>query len=165
MGSRILQFAAPLIRILPWPCWPWPFWSIFGCYIGPLRHLHAPQGPTCGTILQPSHLGHARLVSSLVWTVHGAWCVLCALTARKPAHGHGHGHGKKAEKMNFGANKGTRATVVVLGGLCMPHGRVICTYGRSMSLNQQNVLLPAWLISRAIKRQAPSLQLAVSCKL
>ena len=62
MGSRILQFAAPLIRILPWPCWPWPFWSTFGWYIGPLRHLHAPQGPTCGTILQPSHLGHARLV-------------------------------------------------------------------------------------------------------
>ena len=22
-----------------------------------------------------------------------AWCVLCALTAHKPAHGHGHGHG------------------------------------------------------------------------
>jgi hypothetical protein len=42
---------------------------------------------------------------------------------------------KKQKKMNFGANKGTRATVVVLGGLCMPHGRVICTYGRSMSLN------------------------------
>ena len=42
---------------------------------------------------------------------------------------------KKQKKMNFGANKGTRAAVVVLGGLCMPHGRVICTYGRSMSLN------------------------------
>jgi hypothetical protein len=27
-----------------------------------------------------------------------AWCVLCALTAHKPAHGHGHGHGGKAEK-------------------------------------------------------------------
>ena len=47
----------------------------FGWYIGPLHHLHAPQGPTCGTILQPSHLGHARLVSSLVWTVHGAFYV------------------------------------------------------------------------------------------
>ena len=30
-----------------------------------------------------------------------AWCVLCALTARKPAHGHGHGHGQKAEKNEF----------------------------------------------------------------
>ena len=55
-------FAASLIRILPRPCWPWPSWSTFGCYMGPLRHLHAPKGPTCGTILQPSHLGHARLV-------------------------------------------------------------------------------------------------------
>jgi hypothetical protein len=36
-----------------------------------------------------------------------AWCVLCALTAHKPAHGHGHGHGvesKNIKKMNFGAN-------------------------------------------------------------
>ena len=32
---------------------------------------------------------------------------------------------KKQEKTNFGANKGTKAIVVVLGGLCMPHGRVI----------------------------------------
>ena len=31
-------------------------------------------------------------------TLDRAWCVLCALTARKPAHGHGHGHGKKTEK-------------------------------------------------------------------
>ena len=33
-------------------------------------------------------------------TLDRAWCVLCALTARKPAHGHGHGHGhgQKAEK-------------------------------------------------------------------
>ena len=30
-----------------------------------------------------------------------AWCVLCALTARKPAHGHGHGHGQKAGKNEF----------------------------------------------------------------
>ena len=27
--------------------------------------------------------------------------LLCALTARKPAHGHGHGHGQKAEKNEF----------------------------------------------------------------
>jgi hypothetical protein len=31
-------------------------------------------------------------------TLDRAWCVLCALTARKPAHGHGHGPGQKAEK-------------------------------------------------------------------
>jgi hypothetical protein len=36
-------------------------------------------------------------------TLDRAWCVLCALTARKPAHGHGHGHGhgQKAEKNDF----------------------------------------------------------------
>ena len=34
-------------------------------------------------------------------TLDRAWCVLCALTARKPAHGHGHGHGQKAEKNEF----------------------------------------------------------------
>ena len=50
-------FAVSLIRILSWPCW-----STFGCYIGLLCHLHAPQGPTHRTILQPSHQGHARLV-------------------------------------------------------------------------------------------------------
>jgi hypothetical protein len=32
---------------------------------------------------------------------------------------------KKQKKMNFGANSGTIGAVVVLGGLCMPHGRVI----------------------------------------
>ena len=32
-------------------------------------------------------------------TLDRAWCVLCALTARKPAHGHG--HGQKAEKDEF----------------------------------------------------------------
>jgi hypothetical protein len=42
----------------------------FGCYIVPLRHLHASHGPTCGTTLQPSHMGHTRPISSLVWTVH-----------------------------------------------------------------------------------------------
>jgi hypothetical protein len=34
-------------------------------------------------------------------TLDRAWCVLCALTARKPAHDHGHGHGQKAEKNEF----------------------------------------------------------------
>ena len=34
-------------------------------------------------------------------TLDRAWCVLCALTARKPAHGHGHGHGQKAGKNEF----------------------------------------------------------------
>ena len=57
---------------------------------------------------------------------------------------------KKQKKMNFGANKGTRATVIVLGGLCMPHGRVIWTYGRYTSPNHQNARLPAWVISRLI---------------
>ena len=47
----------------------------FGWYIRPLCHLHAPQGPTCGTTLQPSHLAHARPASSLVRTVHGAFYV------------------------------------------------------------------------------------------
>ena len=32
----------------------------FGCYMGPLRHLRAPQDQICGTIA--SHLGHATLV-------------------------------------------------------------------------------------------------------
>jgi hypothetical protein len=55
----------------------------FWCYIGPLGHLHAPQGPICGTALQPSHLANTRPCmvantrpsSSLVWTVHGAFYV------------------------------------------------------------------------------------------
>ena len=34
-------------------------------------------------------------------TLDRAWCVLCALIVRKPAHGHGHGHGQKAEKKAF----------------------------------------------------------------
>ena len=42
-GSRILQFAASLIRILPWHAGHdhQPSWSTFGCYIGPgpLGHL------------------------------------------------------------------------------------------------------------------------------
>jgi hypothetical protein len=67
-----------------------------------------------------SYLGHARLVRLATLALAWSWCALCALTARKHAHAHGHGHGQKAEKMNFGANKGTRATVVVLGGLCTP---------------------------------------------
>ena len=50
-------------------------WSTFGCYMGPLGHLHAPKGPTCGTILQPSHLGHARLVRWQLWLLHGAFYV------------------------------------------------------------------------------------------
>ena len=47
----------------------------FGCYMEPLGHLHAPQGPTCGTTLQPSHLGHTRSASSLVRTLRGAFNV------------------------------------------------------------------------------------------
>ena len=87
-----------MIRILPWPCWPWPFWSTFGWYIGPLRHLHAPQGPTCGTILQPSHLGYAR-PSQMASNSGSCMVRLCALAAHKPAHGHD--HGQKAEKNEF----------------------------------------------------------------
>jgi hypothetical protein len=30
-----------------------------------------------------------------------AWCVLCALTAHKSAHGHGHGHSGKVENDEF----------------------------------------------------------------
>jgi hypothetical protein len=74
------------------------FWVLHGT-IGPSTRVHASQGPTCGTTLQPSHLVHTRPASSLVWTVHDAFCVL---TAHKPAHGHG--HGGKAEKKKFGAN-------------------------------------------------------------
>jgi hypothetical protein len=48
-------------------------------YTKPLSHLHAPEGPTCGTALQPSYLAHARLVRCLVWTPHLR--VLCALAA------------------------------------------------------------------------------------
>ena len=48
------------------------FWVL---YMEPLGHLHAPQGPTCGTILQPSHLAHTRPASSLVRNVHGAFYV------------------------------------------------------------------------------------------
>jgi hypothetical protein len=43
--------------------------------IGPLSLLHSPQGPICGTTVQPSYLAHARLVGFLVWTVHGAFNV------------------------------------------------------------------------------------------
>jgi hypothetical protein len=64
--------------------------------MGPLCHLHAPQGPTCGTV-QPSYLGHARLVRWQLWLLHGAFYVLCALAAHKPAHGHVHGR-KAGEK-------------------------------------------------------------------
>ena len=34
-------------------------------------------------------------------TLDRAWCILCALTARKPAHGHGHGHDQKAGENEF----------------------------------------------------------------
>ena len=47
------------------------FWVLYGA----MDHLHAPQGPTCGTSLQPSLLAHTRPASSLVWTVHGVFYV------------------------------------------------------------------------------------------
>ena len=50
------------------------FWVLYWG-IGELGHLHAPQGPTCGTTLQPSHLAYTRPASSLFWTVHGAFYV------------------------------------------------------------------------------------------
>jgi hypothetical protein len=58
----------------------------------------------------------------------------------------------KQKKKNFGENLGTRIIIVVVGGLCMPHGHVIWHCGYSLSLNWQNVflLLSAWLISRVI---------------
>ena len=47
------------------------FWVLYVA----IGHLHAPQGPTCGTTLQPSHLGHARLVRWQLWLLHGAFYV------------------------------------------------------------------------------------------
>jgi hypothetical protein len=58
-------------------------------YTGPLGHLHAPQGPY-GTAVQPGYLTHTRPSSSIKRVC--AWCVLCALTAHKSAHGHDHSH-------------------------------------------------------------------------
>ena len=55
--------------------------------------------------------------------------------------------GKKMT-MHFDVNLATRAVVVVLGGLCMPHGRVICPYGHYTTPNRQYVLLSARLISQ-----------------
>ena len=47
----------------------------FGVLYWATGHLHAPQGPTCGTILQPSHLGHARPVGWQLWLLYGAFYV------------------------------------------------------------------------------------------
>jgi hypothetical protein len=47
------------------------FWVIYWV----TAPLQAPQGPTCGSAVQPSYLAHARPVGCLVWTVHGAFYV------------------------------------------------------------------------------------------
>jgi hypothetical protein len=68
---------------------------------------------------------------------------------------------QEKEKRFFGANcelelrqkkQGTRAGVVVLGGLCtcMPHGRVICLYGHYTITHRQYGRLLTSLISRVI---------------
>ena len=74
--------------------------------MGALDHLNAPQGPTCGTILQPSHLAHTRPASSLVWT--RAWRVLCALVVHKPAHDHGQYHAHVEARIFFFATEVTQ---------------------------------------------------------
>ena len=75
---------------------------MIGCYIGPLRHLHATQGPICGTTLQPSHLGHARSASSLAWAwaVHGAFYFFMCLKAPTPP-GTDQGLDKNVEVLTF----------------------------------------------------------------
>ena len=47
------------------------FWVIYWI----VGYLHSPQGPACRKILQPSHLGHARLVKWKLWLLHGAFYV------------------------------------------------------------------------------------------
>jgi hypothetical protein len=51
------------------------------------------------------------------------WCVLCALTAGKPAPGHGHGHGRKAEKIILARTKAQaqeRLLLFWMGCVCAP---------------------------------------------
>ena len=55
-------------------------------------------------------------------TLDRAWCILCALTARKPAHGHGHGHGQKAEKMNLAQTKAQERLLLFWVGCVCPMG-------------------------------------------
>ena len=71
------------------------FWVVYWATAPPartprpnLRHYTAAQSP-------------GPCQASQMVTLDRAWCVLCALTARKPAHGHGHGHGQKAGKNEF----------------------------------------------------------------
>ena len=48
------------------------FWMLyFATYI----YTHPPLGPTCRTILQPSHLGNARPVGWQFWLLYGAFYV------------------------------------------------------------------------------------------
>ena len=47
------------------------FWVVYWA----TGHLHPPLAPTCRTILQPSHLGHARPVGWQLWLLYGAFYV------------------------------------------------------------------------------------------
>ena len=60
-------------------------------------------------------------------TLDLAWRMLCVLTAHKPTHGHVRDW--KIEQYEFWSElRHNQATVVVLDGLCMVHGRVIWAY-------------------------------------
>ena len=87
-------------------------------------------------------------------TLDRAWCVLCALTARKPAHGHGHGHGQKRKKEFWRKLRHN-------GGCCCFGWAVYAPW----SLNQQNVPLPAREISRVIMEVPLLLRWRLVCSL
>ena len=144
--------------------------------MGPLRHIHAPQGPTCGTTLQPIHLAHTKPAGSLVWTVHvSAWRVLCAITAHKPAHGHGHCHAHRDLDF-FSSHRGhTRAVVACLVYAHKTHTHTklpLCNLQSAVASKIQpkcartiEALALARLISRLIGRERVSLLLALKIAL
>ena len=47
------------------------FWVLYWA----TEHIHPPLGPTCRTILQPSHLGHAMPVGWPLWLLNAAFYV------------------------------------------------------------------------------------------
>ena len=47
------------------------FWMVYWAIVPPTLIL----GPTCRIVLQPSYLGHARLVRWQLWLLHGAFYV------------------------------------------------------------------------------------------
>ena len=57
----------------------------------PALHLNYHPARCPSRLKKPKKaIAHCSIV--LVWTVHGAWRVLCALTVHKHAHGHVHFH-------------------------------------------------------------------------